>query len=613
MPTLDATSEVRSVREVLDSRKYGIDFFQREYKWKRRHIEQLLHDLETRFQTQYQDGDKPQQVKEYTKYYMGTIITSNAGQDHLIVDGQQRLTSITLLLIYLKNLQESGPTKHGKVRLDTMIFSEKYDERSYNLDIEDRVGCMDALYRGKPFTPESESEVNIMRAYDDIGELLQFQSDSEGLAHFIWWLTEKVSFVEISMASDDDAYSVFETMNDRGLSLTPTEMLKGYLLAKTGAEARESGLVEKWTSRISELRKISKDEDSEFFKSWLRAKYAISIRPGTRGAANEDFEIIGTRFHNWVRDNKEKIGLEEDVEDTYRDFLESRFDFYSSLYLEIHRATSGLVPGLEHVYYIENLGVPASFYYPALMAPVLMGDDRETVVRKMDMVARFMEMFYLYRKINHRTTGYSSVRHAMFGLIKEMRNTDTERLAALLKERAGAMEEGPEGLDGFRLKINTKKLARYILARITSHAEVRSLGDNRFDGYMSRDAENPYSIEHVLPASLKHSEGGFSDDDDLNEWRNRMGALLLMPTSINTSLGNLTYSKKLPYYYRENLLAKSLHPKCYEKNPSFTKYFKRSGLPFRSCQRFGKAEISKRLELYVGICHEIWDPKGFVA
>ena len=47
---------------------------------------------------------------------------------------------------------------------------------------------------------------------------------------FIEWLKEKVVFVEILAFSDENAYTIFETMNDRGLNLTPTEMLKGYLL-----------------------------------------------------------------------------------------------------------------------------------------------------------------------------------------------------------------------------------------------------------------------------------------------------------------------------------------------------------------------------------------------
>ncbi len=58
--------------------------------------------------------------------------------------------------------------------------------------------------------------------------------------YFIDWLLENVHLVEITAYSDDDAYTIFETMNDRGLSLSPTDMLKGYLLANIDPAARAS-------------------------------------------------------------------------------------------------------------------------------------------------------------------------------------------------------------------------------------------------------------------------------------------------------------------------------------------------------------------------------------
>ena len=115
-------------------------------------------------------------------------------------------------------------------------------------------------------------------------------------------VTKKVVLVEIIAYSDEDAYTIFETMNDRGLSLSPTDMLKGYLLANiTGSENKDS-LNELWKNQIYDLIKISKEDETDFFKVWLRAKYAETIRERKKGATNKDFEIIGTAFHKWVRD-----------------------------------------------------------------------------------------------------------------------------------------------------------------------------------------------------------------------------------------------------------------------------------------------------------------------
>ncbi len=115
------------------------------------------------------------------------------------------------------------------------------------------------------------------------------------------WLIESVHLVEITAYSDSDAYTIFETMNDRGLSLTPADMLKGYLLASiTDADDRvHAGKV--WKQRISALMDLGKDEDADGIKSWLRSQYAETIRERKRGAAPEDFDLIGTEFHRWVK------------------------------------------------------------------------------------------------------------------------------------------------------------------------------------------------------------------------------------------------------------------------------------------------------------------------
>ena len=86
-------------------------------------------------------------------------------------------------------------------------------------------------------------------------------------------------------------------------------MLKGYLLSKMDSDDKKIELNELWKKRITELREIFKEEDLEFFKSWLRSKYAQTIRPGKKGSANEDFEKIASRFHSWVRDNKNPYSI----------------------------------------------------------------------------------------------------------------------------------------------------------------------------------------------------------------------------------------------------------------------------------------------------------------
>lgn len=92
---------------------------------------------------------------------------------------------------------------------------------------------MEALYNQRPIheNGQPESVQNIMARYRDIESYFPEELSGDVLPYFIDWLIENVHLVEITAYSDDDAYIIFETMNDRGLSLSPTEMLKGFLLA----------------------------------------------------------------------------------------------------------------------------------------------------------------------------------------------------------------------------------------------------------------------------------------------------------------------------------------------------------------------------------------------
>src|SRR3989338_9167018 len=190
-------------------------------------------------------------------------------------------------------------------------------------------------------------------------------------------------------------------MNDRGLNLTSAEMLKGFLLSNLDSQEDKHELNELWKQKIQKLNETGNNQDLEFFKSWLRAKYAETIRQGKRGSENEDFEKIGTRFHTWVRDNKHKIGLE--TSKNYYEFIKKNFDFYAKLFLKIDDSATNLSSKLESIYYIEERGF--TLYAPILMAPIKLDDDEKIITKKMALVSKFLEMFIVFRSVNRRALG----------------------------------------------------------------------------------------------------------------------------------------------------------------------------------------------------------------
>src|SRR6266705_1454725 len=319
--------KAKTVRELLKGVKYSIDYYQREYKWHEKQIRELVDDLSDKFLEEYQPTHARSKVADYPHYFLGSIIISKKESVGYIVDGQQRLTSLTLLLVLLRNLQKEHVEK---VNVDELIFSERYGQKSFNLHVDERTPAMDALYEdgGENFNAADrpESVQNLVQRYRDLESCFPEELRDAALPYFIDWLLENVHLVEITAYSDDDAYTIFETMNDRGLSLSPTDMLKGYLLANID-EAKRTAANTRWRDRIRELNDAGKEVEADCFKAWLRSQHATKIRERKKGAKPEDFDRIGTEFHRWLGDATDTVGLKHS-DDFYR-FIDRNFDFYS--------------------------------------------------------------------------------------------------------------------------------------------------------------------------------------------------------------------------------------------------------------------------------------------
>ena len=147
-PSREIDGKGRIVRELLAGRKYSIDYYQREYKWERKQVAELVEDLTTKFLESHEEGNERSAVADYAHYFLGSIIISDKDGQKFIIDGQQRLTTLTLLLIFLQHQLDDA---EHKGQIADLIFSQKYGKRSFNLDIPERTACMEALYKSEEF------------------------------------------------------------------------------------------------------------------------------------------------------------------------------------------------------------------------------------------------------------------------------------------------------------------------------------------------------------------------------------------------------------------------------------------------------------------------------
>ncbi len=613
----------KSVSELLSEQKFFIDSFQREYRWQEKHIKLLIEDLTTAFLKNYKNEHERRDVEKYSNYYLGPVVFSSIDGKKSIVDGQQRITSITLILIYLYHLQIKMSST--EVEIKKMIFSEKYGTKSFNMTDESRQDCLESLLNNGVYEikdSDDETVRNMLERYNDIDNAFPEEINTIILPYFIDWLKENVKFVEILAYSEESAYKIFETMNDRGLNLTPTEMLKGYILSKISDKKQDEEVNKIWKNEIQQLHiKVNETADITFFQSWFRAKYATSIREGKTGSEDKDFEIIGPRFHNWFKDNHiDSIKIEKSEQ--FIDFIKRDFVFFSKIYLKIKNAQKKYNKNLENLFYIGTWGIAESLQDALLLSPINIDDNDNVIDKKLNFVAKFIETFTVRRSLNFRKFGASSIKYTMFNLIKKIRNNSIEELSLNLIEETNNLDTTFDNLNDFYMHSQNKRFIKHYLSRITTYINNLSGGTDTYEQYMfSVKNSKPFEIEHIWADKFENHKKSnenlftepwqkryceFEQENEFIRWRNSIGALLLLPNGTNQSYGSLPFEEKISHYIKENSYVKTLSDQNYYRNTNFTNNEELKSFNFKPYNHFYKENIIERCEVLKKISESLW-------
>ncbi len=612
------TPYYRTVQQLLQGQSFSIDEYQREYKWGRENIEELLTDLREKFYSCYQDDDQTKDVSGYEDYFLGSIIVSKRNGKHYLVDGQQRVTSLTLLLIYL-NHKTAAIGHPVSENLKPLIYSDNFGELNFNLDIPERLPVIEALFKAEPYNAESQDESiqTMYERYQDI-EAIDLADDlGDALPHFCYWLINRVGLIEIATDDDRSAYAIFETMNDRGKPLSPVDMLKAYLLAPVVDRDKRAEANRVWKKEMLALASWGGDHeperDANCIKAWFRAQHAQSIRERRAGATDKDWELIGTAFHRWAREKRDVLGIGDERENLY--LIKSRLPFYSRAYRTVLDASHSYTAGLEPVFF--NAHNAFTWQNTVLLAPLHENDDQEVVERKLAATATYLDIWLMRRVVNYTRVTYSSSTYAMYLLCRSIRGKSLPELLDILMERLegdefsfeGYEERGRYGIDDWRLNQFSRRYIYHLLARVTAYVEYESGGADRFSEYVDRDSKNPYDIEHLCASDYSRYFDQFEDEEEFRRWRDHVAGLVLLPADVNRSYGGKPFADKAPHYAKENLYAASLTDAAYEHAPKFKAFMQREQLPFEPFSGFGKEEQMRRRKLLKALANRVWSPK----
>jgi len=613
------TPHYRSIQQLLQNQSFSIDEYQREYKWEQKNIGELLSDLQAKFFRHYKPGEETTGVASYGEYFLGSIIVSKRNGKNYLIDGQQRVTSLTLLLISLYRAAQSKGLPVFQT-LAPLIFSDNLGQPKFNLDIPERLPVIKALFEGQAFSPsgKDESIQTMFARYGDIetNDLMAELREAEALPHFAYWLLTRVGLIEISADNDNYAYAIFETMNDRGKPLSPVDMLKAYLLAPIEETQVRTQVNQIWKQQVVELISWGgvhePERDANCIKAWLRAQYAETTRERKAGAVDKDWELIGSVFHRWVRDHSKGLGLGK--AQANQKLMAESFPFFARAYRCVLDASEHYTPGLQAVYY--NAHNDFTWQSTVLLAPLVETDDEETVRRKMAVTATYLDIWLMRRAVNYIRVGYSSVSYAMWLLCRDTRCKPLAELVSILQQKlaeddvtfAGSAAKGRTGIHGLALNQSSRRYIYHLLARITEATEAGAGRTESFDKLVNREVKNPFDIEHIWADDYEAVKGQFASEAEFVEWRNHVASLLLLPADVNRSLQDKPFADKCAHYAKQNFYAASLDASAYQHQPQFQQFAAAHQLPFQAFENFSKAEQLERRKLVAALVELVWSP-----
>ncbi len=237
---MDISPDKQNIDRVFSNTAYYIDFYQRDYRWTDEPVLRLLDDIFFKFKEQHarsRDLDPSQETvtKFYPWYYLNTYVTNVVDGRVYIVDGQQRLTTLSLVLIRLRHLARKYGSKLAGW-IDNKIAGQTGFEQEFWINHNGHMAVQQALFEGvEPRTIDTARGItaqNMLKNYVTICTFLDKElTDKRCFETFVFYFLYRLVLINLAV-EQTDVSMVFEVINDRGVRLRPYEILKGKLLGQ---------------------------------------------------------------------------------------------------------------------------------------------------------------------------------------------------------------------------------------------------------------------------------------------------------------------------------------------------------------------------------------------
>jgi uncharacterized protein with ParB-like and HNH nuclease domain len=504
---------------------YIIPPFQRDYSWEIEHWEDLWLDI--------------QELAINNEHYMGYIVLkANGKPDHIeVVDGQQRLTTLSILIIAVLRCLQDMSNDDQKERLEKIRKSihDTYIGGFYFLDSSDRpklilnrhledyyaANIVNTLGRSLPSHGRSPAEKALRDCYMFCYEKIKFFTEDE-LLKLVDNITKKLYFTIITVSNDANAYRLFETLNARGLSLSPADLLKNYLFQIVANSSP-------YTSNFSETSSLEKIW-AEIFNSLKEEGFSDFLR----AYWNSNYENF-TRNYDLYRNIRNKIKTQESV----REFLISLQE-YAPLYAALVEPESNSFwdesawKENKKLHDVKNmLQVLKLFNVKQPLPPLLVGLKKLTPEKFKTLVRDCLVISFRYNKIcNKNPNEQETIYHGVAKNIAKSNLYDRALLKEIYPDDDTFMRE-------FKNKsiLKNKNLVKYTLYSIDN----KEISTNIF----SNSNISKITLEHIFPQNPDQTWSEEISSVDYEEYLDRLGNLSLLENTLHKSISSFVEKKEV--------------------------------------------------------------------
>ena len=491
-------ADPKDVRKLF-TENYVIPEYQRPYSWENEHCQKLWDDIVIFHE---------KRVNRDEKYFLGNLVIHKIEKNFIVIDGQQRLTTLLMLIKALhlqagtvvaleKCLKKEDPLTTSlinELRVETRVFED------------DKKHLYDIVFNNGNGLPENNFKVNfdyLKSAIDKFREDTQYNADK--LNDLILTILDNIVLLPIECGSEDDALTIFETINNRGMSLSDADIFKAKLYSVYP----------------------EKDKFIAFWNSITDHEWLFRIHMYVEKAINNDTNkeiALRTYFSNKERLQNKYI------------FVVECLNIYSSIIYDWHKNDY-----IQVCWEILKTYPNQYWNYPLFVFlrkhGAIDNDGQFTIDTE------HQEQF---EELITQTLKYVLIKGVVYNSVNTIKDT-IFKVCALIESEGEYIKEYisayKDDMDEFKSRLNKGNLGRYLRTTVLSGAMLNE--NQQISDYATVITGN-YHIEHILPKKWNEYDGW--NDESWENNLNTLGNLMPLEWNLNICAKNEYFPRKKDKY-----------------------------------------------------------------